>query len=50
MDKQVFLLCIWSILRQTSYKRLQMTTIWIGAFWGVIENALRFLEINKHKF
>ena len=46
MDKQVFLLCIWRILRQTSHKHLQMTSIWIGAFWGVIENALRFLETN----
>ena len=27
-----------------------MTSIWIGAFGGVIENALRFLETNKYKF
>lgn len=50
MDKQVFLLCIRRILRQTSYKHLQMTSVWIGAFWGVIENELRFLETNKYKF
>lgn len=50
MGKQVFLLCIWRILRQTSYKHLQMTSIWIGAFWGVIENALRFLETNNANF
>ena len=50
MDKQVFLLCIWRILRQISHKHLQMTSIWIGAFGGVIEDALRFLETNKYKF